>query len=557
MTGLVVSAPGLPPQRGADPYPVRLAAVKDFSFFVRHVIDDFYGKRKSIDSRMGFHEDLARFISRPRSQRKAATLVICPRGFLKSTYCTILHSLWALLVDPDETIMVMHGIEKTAFLYFDEIARIATTSPVLRWIAPDIFGQDPSRDLEIRDHTMRVICPRGDKVPSISCFGMNSTTAGNHYSLYKLDDLVNDTNYETPDGIDTPIKKFTAVMNTERNINCRVDVMDTVYANDDLTQWLQNPDGKWAEDVDIFHRRWYVESRAPWGPTRLKPDGSEYQPDEESWWPEVKSLAFIGKKKRTTDPVAFAQQFLCEPAIDGARLYRREWVKRYPLGFDDLEMPVLPGSAADESGAERRSWRIDMALDAIAAEASTRSKDKACIVVGARNDLGELWLLDLYYDRPTNADWYDTVHRFWCRWRPQRMPMEQVGLTTALYRSLDEDGRRRGVRYPLHPSRRDGGGHGTLAKTKRAQAIQGFIQRGELFMPEGELWTGPMREIESYQYGIKEQRDDFIDCIFDLWDLPKPAPPSRVAAAESAWGVAPMPGQPRRFGMREVARRRA
>jgi len=96
-----------------------------------------------------------------------------------------------------------------------------------------------------------------------------------------------------------------------------------------------------------------------------------------------------------------------------------------------------------------------------------------------------------------------------------------------------------------------------LDEAKRAQAIQGFIQRGELFMPEGELWTGPMREIESYQYGIKEQRDDFIDCIFDLWDLPKPAPPSRVAAAESAWGVAPMPGQPRRFGMREVARRRA
>lgn len=553
---MIVSAPGLSPQREADWRPVRLAAVKSFPFFLKHVVGDFYGTPNSIDSQYGFHRDLAEFISRPRAVRKDVALVICPRGFLKSTYCTILHSIWSLLVDPNETIMIMHGIEKMATTYFEEMWRVITRSSVLKWIARDIFGADPARDLEVKDYTLRVKCSRGDKVPSVSCYGMKSTTAGHHYSLYKLDDLVNDSNFETPEGIDVPKKKFTAVMNTQRGMRSRVDVMDTVYANDDLTQFLQDPAGLWADSIDVFHRRWYVESRPAWGPVRLKPDGSEFQPGEESWWPEVKPVAFIEKRKKI-GPVAFAQQFLCEPAIMGARLYRKEWIQRYPLSLGDGEEPILPGSELDETDRARRSWRIDMSLDAIAGDSKTQSKDRACILVGARNDLGQLWLLDIFYGRPDNADWYESVHRFYCKWRPQRMPMEQVGVSTALYRALDEDGRRRGVRYPLGKSRRDGGGAGSSSKMKRAQAIQGFLERGELFVPEGELWEEPLREIVSYQYGIKEQRDDFIDCVFDLWDLPRPASPSKVAATEQAWGVQNRVTVPaRRLGMREVARRR-
>jgi hypothetical protein len=552
---MIVSAPGLGPQREADWRPVRLAAVQSFPFFVEHIVGDFYGRENSINSRYGFHRDLAEFISRPRSARKDVTLVICPRGFLKSTYCTILHTIWTLLVDPDETVMLMHGIEKMANSYFEEMWRIITRCPQLKWIAKDIFGADPARDLEAKDNTLRVNCKRGDKVPSVSCYGMKSTTAGHHYSLYKLDDLVNDSNFETPDGIDMPIKKFQAVMNTQRGMRSRVDVMDTVYANDDLTQHLQDPAGLWADSIDVFHRRWYVESRPAWGPVRLKPDGSEFAPGEESWWPEVKPVEFIEKRKKI-GPVAFAQQFLCEPAITGARLYRKEWVQRYALSLNDGEEPILPGSEQDETDRARRTWRIDMALDAISGGTTSASKDKACILVGARNDLGQLWLLDLFYARPDNADWYETVHRFWCKWRPQRMPMEQVGVSAALYRALDEDGRRRGARYPLGKSRREGGGVGQSSKTKRAQAIQSFLERGELFMPEGPLWDGPMREITSYQYGIKEQQDDFIDCLYDLWDLPKPSAPSQQAAAEAAWGVViPARQRFRRPGMREIARR--
>lgn len=553
---MIVSAPGLAPQRAADWRPVRMAAASSYPFFLRHVVGDFYGTPLSIDSQYGFHQDLAEFISRPRSVRKDVTLVLCPRGFLKSTYCTILHSIWSLLVDPNETIMIMHGIEKMADSYFEELWRVVTKCPVLRWIGADVFGSDPERDLEAKDHTLRVKCKRGDKVPSVSCYGMKSTTAGHHYTLSKLDDLVNDSNFDTAEGIDLPIRKFTAVMNTQRGMRSRVDVMDTVYANDDLTQFLQDPSGLWADSIDVFHRRWYVESRPKWGPVRLKPNGDEWRPHEESWWPEVKPVEFIEKRKKI-GPMAFAQQFLCEPAITGARLYRKEWVKRYAPSYDEDGEPVLPGSERDETDRARRMWRIDMALDGISGDSGTKSKDRACILVGARNDLGELWLLDVFYARPDNADWLETVHRFFCKWRPQRMPMEQVGVSSVLFRALDEDGRRRGVRYPLCKSRRDGAGPGGSAKRKRAQAIQGFLERGEMFMPEGDLWEEPLREVVGYQYGIKEQRDDFIDCVFDLWDLPKPCAPSKARQAEEAWGVSdPAAVMRRRVGMREVARRR-
>jgi hypothetical protein len=554
---VTIAAPGLSPQAGRAPdwRPVRKAAVASFPFFIEHIIRDFYGRELAINSRYGFHRDMAGFISRPRSERKDVALVMAPRGYLKSTICTNLHSLWSLLVDPDETIMIMHGVERMAQSYFEEIERIIFRCGWLRWIAKDIFGADPAKDLESKDYTLRVNCRRGDKVPSLSCYGMNSATAGHHYSLYKLDDLVNDSNYDTPEGIEKPIKKFCAVMNTMRGTRSRVDVMDTVYANDDLTQFLQDPKGQWSTSIDVFHRRWYVESNVAWGPRRLKPDGTEFAPGEESWWPEVKPREWIEGRKRI-GPVAFAQQFLCEPAVDGARLFRKEWLPRYPLSVDEHDNVVLPGSEWDESGAERRTWRIDMALDGVAKEKASQSKDVACILVGARNDEGELYLLDVFYQRPNEEDWYETVHRFFCKWRPKRMPMEDVGVSAVLYRALEQDGKRRGVKYPLYPSRRDGSGVSASSKLKRAQALQGFLQRGECKIPEGELWEGPIRELVSYQYGIKEQRDDFLDCLFDLWDLPTPPSPSRVAATEAAWssGVAWHPRMRRWGSKREVAR---
>lgn len=555
---MIVSAPGLSPQRAADPHPVRLAAVRSFPFFVRRIVAGPSGGdgNECIDSRYGFHRDLANFISRPRHQRKEASLVICPRGFLKSTICTILHPIWCLLVDAEESTMIMHGIEKKAQSYFAEIERTICKSPLLSWIAPDVFGKDPAKDLDWKEHTLRVLTKRTDKVPSIACFGMNSSTAGHHYTLYKLDDLVNDANYQTPAGIEQPITKFQDVMMTQRDMRARVDVMDTVYANDDLTQWLQDPENGWRDGLDIFHRRWWVQNGQPWqGAPVFGPDGEPFKEREESWWPEVKPVEFIRRHER--NKIKFAQQFECEPAVDGARLFRKEWIREYAPSYEGDEV-VLPGGPLDESGAEKRNWRIDMTLDAIAAE-SGDSKDKACILVGARNDLGELWLLDLFYDRPDNADWYDTVHAFWCKWRPKSMPMEQTGVSSALYRALAEDGKRRNARYPLTKARRAAGGRGSSAKMTRAESLQSFVSAGMVYMPEGEKWKGPRREITAYQYGIKEQQDDFLDCLFDLWDLSKPPPLSKIAQAERAWGVAPgipLPGHVVRNGngIRELAR---
>lgn len=532
----MISAPGLAPGMGmdADWFAARLRATQSFAFFVRHVLGN-----TCVDSRYGFHRDLCAWFSRPRSRRKAVSLTLAPRGFLKSTIGTVDHSVWSLLVDPDERIMIMHGIEDKALSYLDEIVSIAQKNRGLRAMAPEIF-----KKIRVKDGTLTVTRPHDDKVPSISCYGMGSATAGHHYTLYKLDDLVNDSNYQTKAGIEEPKRKFLDVMSTRRGRRSRVDVIDTVYANDDLTQWLQHADSGWSDKIETWRRScWYT------GP---RPDGNgNFAEGEESWWPEERPVDFIDEQ-RGIGPIKFAQQYLCEPATEGARLFKPEWVRRYAPHLSE-GLIVLPGEDEDD-GRPPRTWRRRMALDGVYGEGRV-GKDRACALVYAMSDEGDVYLLDVYYDRPDDAGWYDEVHGLYCKWRPERMKMEQVGGNVALWNALEQDGKRRGVRYPLEQSRRRTGGRGYDAKTQRFEALQAFVSAGRLYVPEGAKWEKPLAEMWSYQHGIKNQLDDFLDTVYDAFDDDKPPPPSAVSRAESAWGRAAAPNGRRRTE-RPIARPR-
>jgi predicted phage terminase large subunit-like protein len=540
----MLSAPGVTPKGGMDPdwFAIRLKAIQSFSWFEKNVIGN-----DAIDSKYGFHRDLASFVSRPRRERKAIAMVLAPRGFLKSTIGNIDHSIWCLLRDCNERIMIMHGIETKAKSYLDEIEAKIRTNKVLQKIAPDIFGKIRTRGSAFLWVSRTV----EDKVPSISAFGMGSATSGHHYTRYKLDDLVNDSNYMTVAGLEEPIKKFQDVMSTRRNLRSFVDIFATVYAHADLSQWIQDKENHWWNKIDVWHRPcWYT------GP---KPDGDgNFTVGDESWWPEEKPVEFL-YEQMGLGAIKFAQQYLCEPAVEGTYIFAESWIRRYEPHFEDDEL-VLPGTRGDDPS-EARNWKLCMSLDGVSGTPTghqSRGQDRACILVGAKNDLGDLYLIDIYYDRPAQGAWHDIVHQFWCKWRTDRMKMERTGVAAALWNALEEDARRRGARYPLVKSARQVGGYGYDAKTKRFEALQGFVARGQLWIPNGEKWKKPLREMIDFQYGIKNQHDDFLDCVYDLWDEPAPPAPSKINRCASVWrdvGALAREG-PRGLGIREVARRR-
>lgn len=508
-----------------DPYPVRLACVRDFAFFEKFVM-----AQTAVDSRYGFHRDLCNRVARPRRQRKTVEMFLAPRGFLKSTIGNLDHSIWSLLVDREERILWVCGTEAKTISYFLEVTQKITdgeTSAKLRWMAPDVFGTMPSKDLKIEKDRLFVLRKPGEKVPSILCLGERSGTSGFHHSLYKFDDLVNDENYQTELARSSAIQKFRDVMGTRRGYKSRVDIFDTIYHPQDLTQWIQDPKNGIVGMLDVWSRScWYD------GP---KPDGSgAYAPGEESWWPEERPVEYLMEQKALLGPSSFAQQYLMVPSAEGARLFDPQWVRQYDQRWSDIENPggesklILPGDGDDE--VEPRAWRNVMAIDAVSK--GERATDRACLLAGAWNDLGELYLCDVYYDRPAPSDFFEMIYAWWLKWNPDVMFMENVGAMAYVNEDLLRDMKARGVSYPLMAPKRYGGSRGG-GKLGRIEAIEPFAADGKLYVPRDRKWAAPLSEIEGYRIGQKDQRDDFLDALSDIVRHPRvPLSHERVRSVE-------------------------
>lgn len=528
MTGLVVSAPGLAPQAPADWYSVRLAASKSYPFFIEHV-----AKNDAIRSRYGFHRQMADFISCPRAKRKPIRMVLAPRTFLKSTYCSLLHSIWLLMLNPEETILLMHGIADKAEEYVGEIHSIISddteSSGMLRWIAPDVFGDDPRRDIRMETGILTVKRRRGGKTPSILAAGERSSIAGLHFSRYKFDDLVNDANYKTEAARLSTIECFQIAMGTRKGDDSLVDIADTIYHPNDLTQWIQNPDNKVAKLLEVWQRDCWYE-----GP-RESGDGN-YAPGEASEWPEKRSVDFLLEQQTLLGPAQFSQQFLLHPSAEGARLFKLEWVRRYQQRISEEENAggeprvILPGT--DEEDVERRAWEYVMAIDAVSK--GEKATDRACILAGAWNDLGQLYLLDVFYDRPSPSAFFDLIYEWYLRWNPKVMFFEDTGAMAYVHEDLLRDMKERKASYPIFTPKRYGGSRGGQ-KQGRIEAIEPFAAEGKLFAPDDRKWAAPLSEIEGYRLGQKDQRDDFLDTLSDLVRHPRhPISPDKVREAERA-----------------------
>lgn len=139
--------------------------------------------------------------------------VLVPRYHLKSTLCTVAHSLWRLAKNQNTRILLKAATEPVAEGFLNAIKQHIVANHRYKTLFPEVKPQtrENGRGLKLWN-TYSIECERSKifSEPSILAVGAKTNLTGLHFDLAIYDDLMAEENAKNEDSINEIIRKFEA-----------------------------------------------------------------------------------------------------------------------------------------------------------------------------------------------------------------------------------------------------------------------------------------------------------------------------------------------------------
>ncbi len=252
----------------------------------------------------------------PGSRRR---LLLAPRGWYKTSYNVIAHTIQWILNYPDVTILIVHASQEVAEHMIVQIKNQFQTNPVMRYFFPEFCPATNIKEWGTRQYFS---CPARTvftMAPTVSVGGIESIRTGMHYHVLKFTDIVDEKNSSTREQCKKIIYSYGMCRNLLISPSYWIDIEGTRYDFGDLygrivDEWIEEkPENR---TYQVFTMGCYQKDLKG-AAEKFTPDelGAPYYLDEEgrkvSRFPEEFSLEKLEAMRK--DPVTGEQLFCCTP----------------------------------------------------------------------------------------------------------------------------------------------------------------------------------------------------------------------------------------------------
>lgn len=426
----------------------------------------------------------------------AKVLILWPRGHYKTT-ATIVAIIQLILNFPDIRILLMRGSVPLTRLWMHEIkAHFTGQNPDsrLKVLFPEFCEPDERGGYGNKDSfTTSARHNKGLASATITVAGPRSIKTGSHFDIGFFDDLLNDSNWNSP----------VKLLKVQADFNACLPLLDppfyaimtgTRYAFGDMYEQTirNNTKGEWRVS---FKTCWKDDAHTiPTFPQQLAVDGQ----GNPKLMPGTTTQKLIGFTKemldnlRDQDPVWFACQYMNQPIQQGGQRFTRAL----------LESALVAVTAAP--ALSPAVLFVDLA------GTDSTSSDDSCIIAG-KHDLqmtqyvvdarGGQWLPPLLAENVINMA---LIHR------PQMIYFEKTPGSIFFMDYLRLIALDRKVVLPMDFIKID---NNKDAKYIRIAALEGYIKHKRLkFFVGLAAWDKIVEQFGKFPGG-KHKHDDYIDTI--------------------------------------------
>lgn len=457
------------------------------------------------------HRALCAFLSRPG--RTGKKLILMPRGSLKTSLVTVAYSLWRLLRDSSERLLIDSDLRANAKHTAGLIRRHLESNPKVRQLWGDLRKETGwTEDF----FTLRRL--HDSKEPSVMTAGMDQVVVGLHFDRIIADDLVNNTNINTKEALDKAEEHVRLLLPLlevpEINPSRELILVGTRWDDDDIYGRILRSSGLDEDEVrlrldggeaqigewDVFFRTAYwqdlPDGRGGVRRSYLQSEGTPLFPVfTEEFLAGQRSAAGMGS-------YLFASNYLNDPVPVADATFRREWFRYWT--------PPLPDS--DE---------LDVLMAVDPAISEHKHGDFSAIVVGAVTPAKDIYLLEAWKDRVNPHDLIEKIYQLYLEYRPRVVGLEQVAFQRALRYMLEDEAPKRGVWIPVVELRPDT----SETKEMRIRSLQPLYQEGKIYHTKE--MTALEMELVRFRFTKRGQKDDLADALAYLRAMTMPPAWSR------------------------------
>jgi len=234
-------------------------------------------------------------------QQNRKSLILAPRGFGKSSSCTILYVLWCIARDANLRVAIISNTSSQAEALLSEVKQLAQSEP-FREVFPEIKAGERWTNSEVTFSTKTSVT----KEANITALGAEGAIISRHFDLIIGDDLVNQENSRT----DLQRKKL-ATFFFQTLMPClephgSIHLVGTRYDHGDLYGTLIASSYKQCARID-----------------------QAIQKDGTSLWEEKFSIKQLKQMQVDYGSANFAMQYQNDASLSQGEIFKEEWIQFY------------------------------------------------------------------------------------------------------------------------------------------------------------------------------------------------------------------------------------
>lgn len=368
---------------------------------------------------------------------------VLPRGWLKTTVCTIAWPIWMACKNPNVRVLLAQNTMKNAGKKLGSIRSQFEKNDLLRALYPDILpGKESTWNVDAACLTRSASFPES----TFEAAGIRTQVTSRHYDVIIEDDTV------APD-LDELNEEGSIIPSVE-------DVAQAIGWHRLVPPLLNNPS---VDKIVVVGTRWYENDLMSW----IAANEPRYHVTERSCleneegkadrkgvitYPERFSRDVLEELEVSVGPYLFSCLYLNHPVRSGDMIFKPEWITYYETCPPKQSMAVYT--------------TVDPASDA---ELTKGKNTDYSVVMTCGKDLisGQIYVLDYFRARCNPGELASAIFEHVVRWRPIEVGYEDVAFQKTMEYWLRELMRKENIFFILRPVK-----YGRKSKETRISALQ-------------------------------------------------------------------------------------
>ena len=428
------------------------------------------------------HRPLCRLLENPENTRLKITL---PRGWLKSTICSIGYPLWRAVNDANVRILIVQNTFTNASKKLDQIGNIVKGCEMFQLLWPELMPDDSCK------WNAEAKCLKRTKSFAESTFeaaGTGTKVTSRHYDCIIEDDTV------APD-----LDEMTSMNVTPS----QEDIEQAIGWHRLAPPLLNQPD---KSQIVIVGTRWYERDLSSWIDEN-EPYYKKYERacrEDESGSPSsTGSITYPGRFNQqvleeletTMGPYLFSCLYMNLPVRSEAMLFKPEWFKWYDVVPENLAIYTTVDPAGDPDLAKGRPPDYNVVM-----------------TTGKHLTSGHIYVLDYFRERCNPGELVSAIFEHVLKWMPLKVGLEAIAYQRSLQYWIAEKQRSLSTFFTVEALRAS-----RTSKVERVRGLQPLFSSGTVMM---QTWMTDLKaELEAFPLAANDDLPDALSMQLDLWAL--------------------------------------